>query len=840
MWLWRVTGRGIPRRQCRIATKAVLRPDRQIPACTCTATGERSDRALWRHEQPRGLANDEEVYLQMIQRTLPADRPATTRRACPEKLVCRNAANGVRRHAPPRALRLAARTFRRLANADVVWLAVREFRSQVAVVRCSEGARSAAGVGLAIEPGVGVGGAVLVKAAPWCGGIQGDTAVRASDQELIILGREGVRYLMAMPLLTTAFLGETRVEGLAYVGTRRDITWSDKALVACQRLGRQLARTVRDAQRVSDVMHRWNQVWAQLASSNGNAAERRLDRVAHQIAVDTRAVLRSGIGIVFRLDAASGALHSLGVDGKVTQVVRAMGRGQVLPPGCGSAGRAAALGRAFIARDYSGEVDVPPIMAEAVATLPTMTTLSVPLRVGQGIIGAMTVGRWRTTPLMDYSDEDIRVAQRLAKAAGPLLARAQLAAEHARRQQGASALSRLAGSLTQRPTVSAVCQQLGRSVLALVHGTGASVWSASGQSMAPETRPSGVLREPKDPRLGRILDLVTDTRQAFWTPDLTNDPRLVVPRGSKLIDRDEARAVLVAPIRIRETLLGFLGVTGATGRTFTDADVELVQALADQAALGIANARAYDELQVSNVQLLRHEKLVAMGRLTSGLAHELRNPLQNVVALTSELLERAHGGPPMHPESVDTEEYLRRAYGEAKRAADIVDRLLDYVRERARTFDTIDLRNVVADAVAIASPTAGSRGTQITVTSDDTPILVQADAIMLRQVVLNLLNNALDAVDGQGTVEIRTRLDCTAIESPRAIVSVRDTGRGISAEHLPDVFEPFFTTKEVGRGVGLGLALSQSLIEQHGGTIQVDSPGIGQGATVQFELPAKP
>ena len=790
-------------------------------------------------ERLRTLANDE-VYLPMTQRSLPAKRLATTRRARLEKLDYRNAGDGIGGHAPPpRALRLAARAFRRLAGADAVWLAVRESRSPVAVIRCSEGARSEAGLGLVIVPGVGMGGAVLLKGTPWWGEIRGDTAVRPSDQESAVLSREGVRYLIAMPLLTTGFWGETRVEGMVYVGTRRRVAWRDRTLMAAQRLGRQLARTIRDAQRVSDVTHCWEQIWGHLGAS-GVAAERRLDRVAHQIAIDARTVLRSGISIVFRRDAASGALHSLGVDGKVTQVVRAMGRGQVLPPGCGSAGRAVALGKTFIACDYSGDVVLPPIMAEAVATLPTMTTLSVPLRLGQDIIGAVTVGRWRTTPLMDFSDEDIRVAEQLANAAAPLLARAQLAAEHARRQQGASELSRLAGSLTQRLTVSAVCQQLGQSVLALVHGTRALVWSYSGQSMISETRPSGVLREPKDPRLGRILDRVTETRHAFWTPDLTNDPRLAVRRSSNSIERDEARAVLVAPIRIRETLLGFLGVTGATGRTFTDADVELVQALADQAALGITNARAYDELQVSNVQLLRHEKLVAMGRLTSGLAHELRNPLQNVVGLTSELLDRARGSPSTHPESFDFAEYLRRAYGEAKRAADIVDRLLDYVRERARTFDTIDLRNVVADAVVIASPTARARGTEVTITSDDSPILVQADAIMLRQVVLNLLNNALDAVEGRGEVEIWTRLDWKALESPRAIVSVRDTGRGIPAEHLPHVFEPFFTTKEVGHGVGLGLAVCQSLIEQHGGTIRVQSPGVGQGTTVQFELPAKP
>ena len=298
--------------------------------------------------------------------------------------------------------------------------------------------------------------------------------------------------------------------------------------------------------------------------------------------------------------------------------------------------------------------------------------------------------------------------------------------------------------------------------------------------------------------------------------------------------------MLVAPVRIRETLLGLLAVSGVTGRAFNDADVELVQALADQAALGIANARAYDELQVSNVQLLRHEKLVAMGRLTSGLAHELRNPLQNVVGLTSELMERMRGSPREHLEPVDSAEYLRRAYGEAKRAAEIVDRLLDYVRERTRALETVDVREVVAGAVALVSPAAERRGTQIIVTSDDKPTLVRADAIMLRQVVLNLVNNALDAVVEQaGGVEIRTRLERGAIGPGRVIVTVRDTGCGIPAEHLPHVFDLFFTTKEAGRGVGLGLAVCQSLIEQHGGTIRVESPGVGQGTTVEFELPAE-
>src|SRR2546425_2425702 len=188
----------------------------------------------------------------------------------------------------------------------------------------------------------------------------------------------------------------------------------------------------------------------------------------------------------------------------------AVRRGQVLPPGCGCAGRAVALRKPFIAPDYgSGCVVVPPIMAEAVAKLPTITTMSFPLLMGHDVIGAVTVGRLKTTPSVDYSNEDVRVAAQLARIAAPMLARAQRAADYARREQGASELSRLAGSLTQSLSVSAVCEQLVHSVLALVHGTGAVIWNSKGESMFAELRQAGILRDPRDPRLERMLDQVS-------------------------------------------------------------------------------------------------------------------------------------------------------------------------------------------------------------------------------------------------------------------------------------------------------------------------------------------
>jgi signal transduction histidine kinase len=376
-----------------------------------------------------------------------------------------------------------------------------------------------------------------------------------------------------------------------------------------------------------------------------------------------------------------------------------------------------------------------------------------------------------------------------------------------------------------------------QSVVTLVQGHGVALWAAQAGDISAELRP-GILGDPKDPRLERILGEVRRTGHAFWTPDLANDPRVALPLGSVVPERDEARAVLVVPVRTHERLLGLLGVVGDTGRPFTSADVQLVQALADQAALGIANARAYAELQISNVQILRHEKLVAMGRLTSGFAHEIRNPLQNVVGLTAELLERVRGRRRTVPAPADLPEYLRRAHAEAKRAADIVNRLLDHMRERRILLEPIDLREVVAAAVALAQSAALKRGAQVVVTSDPTPVVVRGDAMMLRQVVLNLVSNAVDALDGAGRINVGATVR-NGVGPRRAVVSVTDTGRGIAQEHLPRVFDLFFTTKEPGAGVGLGLAMCQSFIEQHGGSIRADSAGVGQGTTVEFDLPAE-
>jgi two-component system NtrC family sensor kinase len=334
-----------------------------------------------------------------------------------------------------------------------------------------------------------------------------------------------------------------------------------------------------------------------------------------------------------------------------------------------------------------------------------------------------------------------------------------------------------------------------------------------------------------------VVELVRSTGHRFWTPDLTNDPRLAQPE-SPAADPPEPHAVLAVPVRVRESFLGVLVVAGVTGRAFTEADEELAQALADQAALAMANATAYQELEISKAELLRHEKLVAIGRLAAGVAHELRNPLQNAVGFIAELRDRADSDVLIaQSEFGEFPPFLKQAHAELRRAASIVDRLLDYVRERKPAFELVDLREIVAEAAGLVAPAATRQGKQITIAAAATPLRVRADPVMLRQVVVNVLSNALDALDGPAPVEVDMAMKRQAAGAARVELTVRDAGRGIAPENVDRVFDPFFTTKEVGKGVGLGLAICRAILEQHKGTIAISSPGLGRGATVVVELP---
>jgi signal transduction histidine kinase len=332
--------------------------------------------------------------------------------------------------------------------------------------------------------------------------------------------------------------------------------------------------------------------------------------------------------------------------------------------------------------------------------------------------------------------------------------------------------------------------------------------------------------------------------------DLTRDPRA---HGFPS-DHPPMHSFLGVPIVSKGRLFGNLYLTEKQdAEEFSKEDEKLAVTLAAQAAIAIENAslyeevqRSYDELKRSQHLLVRQEKLASLGRLAAGLAHELNNPLSSVAGFAEALTRRLTAGGAAEPSDlVDVREYLTLIQDEVSRAASIVRRLLDFARQREPTFGRVDLQGVVGSAVGFVERQASLANQRIVVAPFPEGSMVHADAQMLQQVFLNLLTNALDAIEGGGEVRITARhappplgypLGASA-PMPFVEVTVSDTGTGIAPENLARVFDPFFTTKEVGKGTGLGLAISQSIIEQHRGSIEVQSDGLGKGTAVTVSLP---
>ena len=239
-------------------------------------------------------------------------------------------------------------------------------------------------------------------------------------------------------------------------------------------------------------------------------------------------------------------------------------------------------------------------------------------------------------------------------------------------------------------------------------------------------------------------------------------------------------------------------------------------------------------LKQSQDLLVRQEKLASLGRMAAGVAHELNNPLSAVGGF-AEALQRhvVHGECIGESRFGDCSEYLGMIQSEVARAAGIVRRLLDFARQREPTIGPVDLAEVVRDAVGLVERQAQLAGRSLRLAPAGTSVEVRGDAQMLQQVFVNLLTNALDAVEAAGEVAVTVR----EVGDGWVEATVTDTGVGIRPEHLAKIFDPFFTTKEVGKGTGLGLAISQSIVEQHGGTLTIESAGPGRGTRATVRLP---
>jgi two-component system sensor histidine kinase HydH len=281
----------------------------------------------------------------------------------------------------------------------------------------------------------------------------------------------------------------------------------------------------------------------------------------------------------------------------------------------------------------------------------------------------------------------------------------------------------------------------------------------------------------------------------------------------------------------KRELLGLLLVVDDRVRdAFSPDEGQLLESLAVQIGVVIDNSRQYRRMQ-------ERDRLAVLGQMAAGLAHEVKNPLgaiKGAAQLLSDPRDNSRLG-------VVDAEFVGIILEEVERLDRVVGSVLDYARPSKGELGAVDLNAVVSRTVTVLEVGRAEDCEIVTELSESLPP-VRADAEQLRQVLINLVRNAVQAMGGQGTVRVKTAL---LSEAPSALasspagewveVSVSDSGPGIAPQVLKNLFVPFFTTKD--RGTGLGLAISQRMVEEMGGRIEVVSH-LGAGATFTVLLPA--
>jgi two-component system, NtrC family, sensor kinase len=257
------------------------------------------------------------------------------------------------------------------------------------------------------------------------------------------------------------------------------------------------------------------------------------------------------------------------------------------------------------------------------------------------------------------------------------------------------------------------------------------------------------------------------------------------------------------------------------GRKVEEATVELEQRNAEL-------QRINKELFETQKDLARSERLAVAGQLAASLAHEIGTPLNSISGHVQLLARR----------KTNDEATTRRLMVIEKQVANIVrtvQQLLGWTRKYEMRIELLDMRRVLEDAVLLSSPVLQVRKIRVQMNLANNCPKIYGDSGYLHQVFLNLINNSADAMPRGGQLRIEL-LAPAPEEPPEVVVVVADTGGGMSQETLAHIFDPMFTTKQIGTGAGLGLAICDQILRQHGGTIGVESEP-GRGTTFTLRLP---
>jgi PAS domain S-box-containing protein len=563
--------------------------------------------------------------------------------------------------------------------------------------------------------------------------------------------------------------------------------------------------------------------------------------------LDLDVVLPHLLGLTCRaLDAAEGSILMLDRDTNelvFEQTLAQPGaeqlRGQRLEVGQGIAGWVAQHRQTLCVNDVHEESRWYGGLDESIG-FETRSLVCAPLLYHGEVTGVIEVVNKRRGP---FTDGDVSLLEAVTTIAASALENARLFTATRDRAEELATLNEIGLALTStldsQDVIDAALQQIQRlfqaSVVVLLQARPQDDGLCAVQARV-NARWLRIPDLPLEP--GAIRTLVTGDGGAQVVADVQEDSQWSVEaeRYGDLYELPMLHGMMSVPLTAGDRFIGVVLVLSARKGAYDADDLRVVQTLSATLAVALENARLYEELQTSlreqeraQEQLIQAEKMAALGRLAASIAHEINNPLQGVLGCMLLSQEELHG----QFRRQKLVNHLEVAVSEVRRVSDIVRRMHDFYRHARTELVTVDVHQVLESVLTLSGKQL--QHSDVTVVRDYAPDLspIQANPDHLKQVFLNLVLNAVDAMPDGGTLRVATRNRPDA-EPPAVQIAFHDTGEGMPPEVSERLFEPFFTTK--GSGSGLGLSISYGIIESHNGQITVDSQE-GEGSTLTVELP---
>jgi signal transduction histidine kinase len=386
--------------------------------------------------------------------------------------------------------------------------------------------------------------------------------------------------------------------------------------------------------------------------------------------------------------------------------------------------------------------------------------------------------------------------------------------------------------------LSTVCQ-INRAIIMLVNEEGGYLEYIHGvdyKGEIPEEMKN--YKVPLD-RMSNILARVTATGRPEYVPEVESSS---LRKENIMLAYSKPTSVYVVPLITRSKVIGIIATDAVNREGVPKETRETLEVFAPQIAIAIENAKLYtrlqeqmEELKQSQALLSRSEKFSFLGNLAARLAHEIKNPMTAIGTFIQ-----------MLPQKYDDEEFRKDfhkiAMEETNRVNNLVTELLDLINTKESHIELNDLHGLIDKMILLVSPQTKAKKIDIKRQFDHDIGQVLMDSGKMKQVILNLLSNAVDFSPEGGKIELVTK-NCTEKGKPEVIhIEIKDNGPGIPPSHIDKIFDPYFTTKhksDIHKGAGLGLFIAYQNMQDHGGTIEVKNKA-DKGAVFTLKLPNAP